>query len=420
MTATAVGPAYAGVGATIQLAFGLGPAQVASFNASALAPAAAVGPVTVTVAGVAVSEWDVASCPPGPSCTIPTGTTSIEVGLDLTGVAAGAQVPVTVTSTADGASPGRAAVTVPALARPAGLEHFAVDRGAVAMAANTVIACEPAPGDPCDPNNNNEKKLGRISVGPGDFDSSSADLHLPAGATVRYALLQWGGNPAAAPDPKKVGTVALTTPNGRSVTVNAAMVRRAGDRAYTARADVTSIVRGLADANGTYTVADVQTGDGPGQFGGWALIVAYHQPDVPRRAIAVFDDPSAAPGVLTPVNEGADVVYSLAGIAAPATAADVQLGVVGYEGDRSIASETVTVGTVKAGDPEDNNFFSSSIAVGGATRFPSNDNQYGFDAHLLTVPKAFAPGDTGPKVTVHVGSGKDLIYLGAVSVVVSL
>jgi hypothetical protein len=418
---TAVGPAYAGLGAAVQVSLGPSgtPSEAGGLGAAAVAPTATTGPVTVTVAGAPVADWDRADCRPGPSCTVPPGTTSVDIRLDLTAVTGAASIPISVVSTADGATAAHADITVAALARPAGLEYFAVERGAVAMAANTVVACVPEPGTTCDANNNEEQNLGRVSVGPGAVDSSSAELHLPAGATVRWTLLQWGGDPRDAPDPGRLGDVELTTPDGNTVAVHAARVRTAsGDAAYTARADVTSIVRALAQPAGRYTVADVQTGEGAGQFGGWSLIVAYRQPDAPRSVIAVFDDPSAPSGVLTRVDHAADVVYSLTGLAASQQPADVQLGVVAYDGDLGITGDTVKVGAVAAGDPE--NFFDSSIAVGEAARDPSFPNQYGFDAHLDTVAKAVRPADAGPTVTVHIGEGNDGIYLGAVTLVVAL
>ena len=416
LSVAAVGPAYAGLGADVHVALGSGGAASASDLTASAAPAATS--VTVTVAGAPVAEWDRPDCPPGPSCTVPVATTAVDVRIDLTAVAAGTQLPVTVTAAADGVTPARADLTVTALGRPVGLQFFAVDQGAVAIAANTVVGCVPEPGAACAVDNNNETRLARLSVGPGAVDSSSADLRLPAGATVRFAELQWGGNPADAPDPTRVGTVQLVTPAGRTVSVQATSVRMAaGGAAYTAHADVTAAVRALADANGTYTVVDVQTGEGAAQFGGWALIVAYRAPELPRSAIAVFDDPSTAVGALRKVDRSADVVYSLPGVAPPAQDTDVQLGVVAYEGDRTITGETVSVGKVVAGGTD--NFFSSTIAVGGAARDPSFSDQYGFDADLETVAKAFRPGDAAPTVTIHIGGGNDGVFLGAVTMVVA-
>jgi hypothetical protein len=251
-------------------------------------------------------------------------------------------------------------------------------------------------------------------VGPGAVDSSSADLRVPAGATVRYAALEWGGDPSGAPDPAHLGTVQFTPPGGHAITVEATSLRTAGQAAYAAHADVTAIVRARADANGTYTVADMQTGEGAGTFGGWSLVVAYRQADLPPSAIAVFEDP-AAPRALTRVGGETDLVFALPGLAAPAQPTDVHLGVVAYEGDLGVKGDSVTVDGVTAGDAA--NFFASAIKVGDAPREPSFPNQYGFDAHLATVAKAYRPGDA--ELVVRVAPGPDGVYLGAVTVVVA-
>jgi hypothetical protein len=385
--------------------------------ASALSASAATGPITITVAGAPVADWDAAGCAPGPTCDVAAAGT-VTVRLDLTAATAGAPLPVTVSTSATGAGPASTTVTLKPLARPDGLQFFALEPGGVAIAGNTVLACLPGDGARCT-EDNNDSDLGRVSVGLGAVDSSSADLALPAGAVIQYASLRWGGVPTDAPDPSALGTVTLSTPGAASVPITASSVRTAAAAtAYTAEADVTSLVRGLADSNGTYTVADVQTGEGRDQFGGWALVVAYRLPAGPRQAIAVFDDP--APGAtLSTINPVSAVTYRLAGLPAPTAATDVQLGVVAYEGDRGITGDTATVGTVKAGAHPDN-FFDSTIDTGSAAREPAFDDQYGFDARLVTVPKAFVPGADALTVRFADVNGNDTVFLGAVTLVFAL
>jgi hypothetical protein len=369
------------------------------------------------VAGAPVADWDAAGCAPGPTCVVAAAGT-VTVRLDLTAATAGAPLAVTVSISASGAGSASATVTLTPLARPTGLQFFALERGGVAMAANTVLSCLPGAGTRCT-QDNNDSDLGRVSVGLGAVDSSSADLALPPGAVVQYASLRWGGVPTGAPDPSALGTVTFSAPGGTPVPVVASSVRTAtAGTAYTAAADVTSLVRGLADPDGTYTVADVQTGEGRGQFGGWAHVVAYRLPTGPRQAVAVFDDPGAGT-TLSSVNQANAVTYRLTGLPAPAAATDVQLGVVGYEGDRGITGDTVTVGAVKAGAHPDN-FFDSTIDTGGAVRQPAFDDQYGFDARLVTVPKAFVPGDDALTVRFADVGGNDTVFLGAVALVVAL
>ncbi len=160
----------------------------------------------------------------------------------------------------------------------------------------------------------------------------------------------------------------------------------------------------------------MQTGTGPSEFGGWSLVVAYRLPTAPAQAIAVFDDPSADAGTLTPVGVDTPRHYALTGLNAAAAAGSVQLGVVAFEGDRTLTGDSVTVGTKVAGDAD--NFFASVIDDGGAARDPMLDHEYGLDAHLLTVAGGRAAGAT--TVTVDVTTGADNFFLGAVALAVPL
>jgi hypothetical protein len=367
--------------------------------------------VTISISGGTVAAWDVPGCAPGPSCATSVAG-PVGVRLDLHDAVVGTPVPIIVTASAPGATTGTARITLTPLARPAGLQYFAVDHGGIAMAANTVVTCLPSGEAKCT-EDNNDSAMARVSVGAGTIDSSSADLSLPAGAVVEYASLRWGGSPSGAPDPKALNTVQLTPPGGQPVPVKGT-VRMQADAAYSAQADVTALVRGLGQPNGTYTVADVQTGEGSNQFGGWALVIAYHAANAPRQVLAVFDNPATDPAALTPLNRATPLTYSLslAGFPARAAAADVQLGVVGYEGDRGLTGDSVTVGSTSVGTKD--NFFASRIDVGGAARNPSLDNQYGFDADLVTVPKA-EPPNAGTLDVNFTDGGNDTVYVGAVT-----
>ena len=114
------------------------------------------------------------------------------------------------------------------------------DTGAIAMAANTLLTC-PASDAKCGPAQkggsapNNSFAMGYVDVDadPTTFDSSHAELRLPAGATVLYAALYWGANTAAgrggaaARDPAARGRVLLATPGSAGYrSVNAGIVDR--------------------------------------------------------------------------------------------------------------------------------------------------------------------------------------------------
>jgi hypothetical protein len=414
VTATPVGPAFAGLSATVNVATGVTPSVAGASLGRALVveadPVAPAGPVTVT-ASVPVLDWGVPGCSAGTTCVLPAATGEMTLRLDLSAVKAGDALPVTITTTADGAAPATANVAVTAAATPAGLSYFTIDHGGLAMAANTVVTCMKGDGH-CD-ENNNTSDLGYVDEGsvPGAIDSSLADLALPAGATILDATLRWGGNPAGAPDdqPAALGAVTLIAPGGTPTVIHADQTPlQTPDEAYAASADVTDLLRALPTATGTYQVANVQTGTGRDQFGGWSLLVAYRLPDAPLQALAVFNDPGHD-GRLSKVKEG--LRFALPGFTE--TPDSVQVGVVGYEGDLGLQSDKATIGGLTLGKA--NNFFHSSIDVGDATRVPPEQNQYGFDAQLLDVDGPLKQDADGLAVTFTT-TDAEAVYVGGVAV----
>ncbi len=153
----------------------------------------------------------------------------------------------------------------------------------------------------------------------GTFDSSQADLALPAGARVLFAGLYYGGRLAAgtggapAPTPSAAGTALLSAPGDTGYrTLPTVGLDTAGDT-YQAFHDVTAIV--AAAGAGTYTVANVQAGIGrsDGQLAGWSLVVAYADPASPGRNLSVFD------GLQNVGSASPPVTIPLAGFRTPAT-----------------------------------------------------------------------------------------------------
>ena len=145
--------------------------------------------------------------------------------------------------------------------------------------------------------NNNDRTVTWLDADgdPATFDSTSADLTLPAGASVLFAGLYYGGRLAAgtggspAPSPGARNTVRFKAPGDtgyRSLT--ASQVDDASTQ-YQGFVNVTGIV--AAAGPGTYTTANVQLGTGlsDSSSGGWALVVAYGDPAAPSRNLSVFD-----------------------------------------------------------------------------------------------------------------------------------
>jgi hypothetical protein len=177
-------------------------------------------------------------------------------------------------------------------------------QGDIAIAANSLESCLDAL--PVCANvrngvgtglNNNDRTVTWIDADsdPATFDSSSSDLTLPAGASVLFAGLYYGGKLAAgtggspAPNPSARETVLFKAPGDTSYrSLTASQVDSASTQ-YQDFVNVTPIVD--AAGAGTYTTANVQVGTGQSDSseGGWALVVAYGDPAAPSRNLSVFD-----------------------------------------------------------------------------------------------------------------------------------
>jgi uncharacterized repeat protein (TIGR01451 family) len=285
--------------------------------------------------------------------------------------------------------------------------------GDVTLVGNTLMTC-PASGA-CTSGRNGTGG----SVDNGDFNmtyvdvdadattfcSSSATLALPAGATVLWAGLYWGGdsNDAAR------NTVRLATPAAAYATLTATRLD-AGGTAYQGFADVTARVQ--AAGNGTYTVANVRSTTGPNRFAGWSLVVVYRDLTLPPRNLVVFDG-------YAQVTTGAPVSFTVSGfLTPPLGAVTTRLGVVAYEGDLGSQGDRFRLNGTPLGDAVNpaNNFFNSSIGALGATvttRNPNYANQLGLDIDLVNASGILPNNATS--ATVGLTSANDQYYPGVVS-----
>ena len=183
-------------------------------------------------------------------------------------------------------------------------------------------------------NNNNNRTVTWVDADadPATFDSSSAVLTLPTGASVLFAGLYYGGRLAAgtggspAPSPGARNTVLFKAPGDtgyRSLT--ASQVDDASTQ-YQGFVNVTGIVD--AAGAGAYTTANVQLGTGLSDSGsgGWALVVAYGDPAAPSRNLSVFDG-------MQSVSSSGTVTIPLSGFQTPLSGPVTStVGLVAYEG----------------------------------------------------------------------------------------
>ncbi len=145
--------------------------------------------------------------------------------------------------------------------------------------------------------NNNDRTVTWVDADgdPATFDSSAADLTLPAGATVLFAGLYYGGRLNAGqggsppPSPAARNTVLFKAPGDTGYRSLTASQVDDSSTQYQGFVNVTSIV--AAAGAGSYWTANVQLGTGLSDSGsgGWALVVAYGDPAAPSRNLSVFD-----------------------------------------------------------------------------------------------------------------------------------
>jgi hypothetical protein len=277
-------------------------------------------------------------------------------------------------------------------------------RGDVTTVGNTLMTCPVATAGCTNAQgaigatlNNNSWNMIPVNVAGGTTNSSSADVTLAPGATILWAGLYWGAdtnagtNGAAAPSAAAKGTVSLRVPGGAYAPISAA----AGDlltsslqaSRYRGFRDVTALVS--AAGAGTYSVADVQSGTGQDRFAGWALFVAYRDNAQPIRRLNVYDG-------LGTVQNGTPFQTTIAPFHTPAAGPlTTKAGLLTFEGDASIASDTATFNgqALTDGFNPANNAMNSTIEAGG-TRFsdkaPDYVNQFGMDLDVFSNPGALA------------------------------
>lgn len=260
-------------------------------------------------------------------------------------------------------------------------------RGDIEMVGNVLLTCAPGGNPDCadvqagnSSGHNGNRNMLYVNVDPGaGFDnSSSADLNLPAGATVLYAGLYWGGR-ADPSDPDR-GVIQLREAGAAGYqTINADeldTITNEGDpsrRPYLATTDVTAIVQ--TAGNGTYFVGDITASDGSGDslglYGGWSMIVLYEDVNEPFRRLSLFDGAAV-------INTSNNVQVTVSGLLTPQTGAfDTFMGAMVWEGDFDFTGDQFILDGNLISDALNpgNNFWNSSMTRLG-TRFSAKNPDF--------------------------------------------
>ncbi len=246
---------------------------------------------------------------------------------------------------------------------------------------------------------------GTTGNGAATRNSSMAKLNLPAGSTVVFAKLVWGGRA----NKTGVGSFDMNLPSNQTVKFrkgNGAYsdvqatefdyIDRGGFYAYQCSAPVTII----GDPNGEYWAGNIAVTPGnlasSGAFGGWFLYIVYTNPSLPVKSVRAYD------GFQWVFDE--EVSYhttvTLSGLAIPAGAgSEARMGAVVWEGDGNLAGDSVKInGNLYFDDLNPvYNTWNGTISTNGAvlppdSRLPYLGNQMSIDIDQFDISSYIPSG----------------------------
>ena len=329
-------------------------------------------------------------------------------------------------------------LTGPAHAAPvrAFTPAFSVNtNGDILLAANTLMTCGTTTGDTgaatCATaraaitgtysNNNYTARFVDVDADATTFNSSSARLDVPAGGTVLFAALVWGGRTTGTSGVSNNSalrqTARLTVPGATAAaTVTATQVdvgvAEGVGTAYQSYLDVTGLV--AAAGSGDYTLANVQSASGAvNQYAGWSLVVAVSDPSAPARNLTVFT------GLASVATSDPLPTFTVSGFLTPPSGpVRTTMGAVTYEGDMGLTGDTFRLNGTTVSDALNpgTNPFNSTVSNRGAqvaTRDPAHPNQLGYDADLFSANGVLPNSATS--ATISLTTAGDQYFPGVVT-----
>ena len=293
-------------------------------------------------------------------------------------------------------------------------------KGDILLIGNNILNRDTNGADPNDPyngtTNNNNLSMGYIDIDgdPTTFSSSNAVLESPSSCySIVYAGLYWGAIYQGA-DRGPIDDVKFKLPGGTYTDIQGEIIYDppTSERiSYACYADVTTMLQGLSDPAGTYTMANVTSGTGTiegGYSAGWTLFIVYADPLLPGKAIVSFDGFSAIFGSNT-LNIPVDGFRTI-----PTGPVRAKFAFSTLEGDYGITGDYLNINGSTMSTPERSatNFFTSKVTnlTGNYTnRTPNSSNTLGYDGGILNVPNpgnnVIGNGDTS--ATIQLGTNGD-------------
>ncbi|TYA57143.1 chromophore lyase, partial [Formosa maritima] len=312
-------------------------------------------------------------------------------------------------------------------------EHVEV-KGSMLVIGNNIL------GQDNLPNNNNtidnqdvSMQYIDIDVDTNTFSSSSAELFLPLQEdgsptscyAIEYAALYWGAVLQSG-DRSNIQNIKFKTPESTTyIDINGELIYDAivnpiiaesdepGNTPYACYADVTDLLIGLTDIEGTYTAANIISSEGSnfstGLSAGWTLFVIYKDPNLHTKSFTTFD--------------GFSHIYSshyeeipVSGFTTPpAGHIDLQFAYATLDGDKTKRATKLEINNKEVTTPlrPANKFFGSVIENFNGVSYPRNPfgtNTLGYDTGMLEIinsePEYIGNNDTSASFTLQVARGQ--------------
>ncbi|WP_413999771.1 T9SS type B sorting domain-containing protein [Flavobacterium sp. W1B] len=298
-------------------------------------------------------------------------------------------------------------------------------KGDMLLIGNNILGKD---NNPLNDNSVNENiSMQYINVDP-DIDifcSSSSTLVIPPATTcfrVVYAGLYWGAilNSGSRTDIKKVkfklpGSAVYTDITGQLIyDADIAPIDPDSNKPYACYADVTSLVAGLTNPQGIYTVANVVSSLGfngtTGLSAGWTLFVVYEDPTATTKYINSFDG-------FVSLFDQKTLSIPVSGFKTPSSGiVNLQYGFATLGGDKTdIANKAEIINKAIPATIQrpSNEFFNSSITDSNgylAGRVPNSNNTLGYDTGLMAyknaAPSAIGYGVNSATINLQIAKGQ--------------
>lgn len=254
-------------------------------------------------------------------------------------------------------------------------------------------------------------------------NSSSSFLTIPAGATVQWAGLYWGGVYSSSyggitnPTGMTVDQVQFMEPGAagyaaiNATTRNLETAQFSGWNTFMSFAEVTTIVQNAGSGN--YFAADINLATGgsfTGPHGGWTLVVVYSDPTEQSRRINVWDG-------FRFFGFGSSDSFNVTGILTPSLGAfETKVAYYGMDGELNQIGDFININgspLFNASNPS-NNVFNGTNSVFGVNNANRNPNispyNWGYDLDIFNAA-GYVP-NAATSVGIQLGSTNEGVWGG--------